>query len=427
MQQGLAGNRWARWSLYALTFFPLIDFALRNTPHLHIIGSVWSIIVLVILAVVAWKRISSGNRPVGFSWYKYAGWYMIYILALMFMGLGLGHATVAIDGFRADVFYMLFAFLIPFVVVPEDVPKLLHAVAALAILIGVHGLFQYILAVPIPHGWVDVNEHVRTRVFSIITSPNELGAYLALTEPLIAGLFLYERNRIRKWMYGVGFFACVGTHIFTYDRGSLLALALALVVVAALIRPRLLIVVAILGVIGFFLPPIHHRFADLFSPVYLLKAQQGGRLFRWGVAFDTMSQNPLLGGGLGRYGGSVASDFGLSIYSDNYYMKVLGESGLIGLLLFMGMHLALLREVLKKAVKRMEGRKRYVVMGGFIGLVAVVIHNGVENVFEFGPNVILYFTIATLLLIWGRGEEANVSAGEEDTVSDRATVRASVS
>lgn len=427
MHQGLARSRWARWSVYALTFFPLIDFALRNTPHLHIIGSVWSIIVLLILAVIAWKRVSSGERPPAFSWYKYAGWYIVYILALMFMGLGLSHPIVAVDGFRADVFYILFAFLIPFVVVPEDVPKLLHAVVFLAILVGVHGLFQYILAVPIPHGWVDVNEHVRTRVFSIITSPNELGSYMALTEPLIAGLFLYERNRIRKWMYGVGFFACVGTHVFTYDRGSLLALILALVVVAALIRPRLLILVVILGVIGFFLPPIHHRFVDLFSPVYLLKAQQGGRLYRWGVAFDTMSQNPLFGGGLGHYGGSVASDYGLGIYSDNYYMKVLGESGLIGLVLFMGMHLALLREVFKKAVKRMEGRKRYVVIGGFIGLVAVVIHNGVENVFEFGPMTVLYFTIATLLLIWGRGEEKNLNASEEHVVGDSPAARASVS
>ncbi|KPV40906.1 polymerase [Alicyclobacillus ferrooxydans] len=398
---GLAANRMARWSVYAITFFPLIDFGLRNLPHLHIIGSIWSILALLVLAWQALRKLLAGHSAPRFGWYKFAGWYMIYGLALMFASFN--QPTIAFDGYRADVFYMLFAFLIPFVVEPEDVPKLFHAIVALAILVGVHGLFQYVIAVPIPKGWTDVNEHLRTRVFSIITSPNELGAYMALTEPLLVGLFLYERNRWRKWMYGIGFFMCFGTHLFTYDRGSLLALGLALVIVAALVNRKFLIVVLFLGVVAFFLPPIHHRFVDLFSPVYLLKAQQGGRLERWGIAFNLMSANPLFGAGMGHYGGQVASDFGLGIYSDNYYMKVLGESGLIGLVLFMAMHLALLREVFKKTVKRMEGRNRYVAIGAFIGLVAIVIHNGVENVFEFGPNTVLYFTVATLLLIWGKG------------------------
>ncbi|MCL6454250.1 MAG: O-antigen ligase family protein [Alicyclobacillus sp.] len=413
---GLDSSRLGRWSVYAIMAFPLVDFALRHTPHLSPLGSVWSVIDLLILAVLAALRWLTGYRPTKFAWTRYAGWYTVYLIGLTFAGLS--HPAVAFDGLRADLFYLVFALLIPFVVEPRDVPRLLHAAVAVAMLVGVDGIYQYIAAVPIPSGWVDVSEHVRTRVFSIITSPNELGAYMALMVPLLVGLCLYERNRWRKLLYGFGAVVCFGTHLVTYDRGSLLALVGAIVIVAALVQPRLLIVVVVLGVIGFFLPPIHHRFMDLFSPVYLLKAEQGGRLFRWGVAYDTMSANPLFGAGIGRYGGQVASDFGLGIYSDNYYMKVLGESGLLGLVLFIAMHIALLREVFVRAIKCVAGRRRTVAIGGFIGLVAVVLHNTVENVFEFGPMTVLYFSLAVLYILWAEEASTAQSTAASEAESD---------
>lgn len=40
-----------------------------------------------------------------------------------------------------------------------------------------------------------------------------------------------------------------------------------------------------------------------------------------------------------------------------------------------------------------------------MGLLAVVFHNFVENVFEFGPMAFMYFSLATLYLILGRSPE----------------------
>lgn len=400
--EGLEGNRFARWCVYALMAFPLIDYALR-LPYIHPIGVIWDKIVLAILAVIALKRWLTGQRPGWFEWQKFAGWYMIYGLALMFAGMS--QPSIALAGYRTDIYYMLCTFLLPFVVTPKDILKLLHVAVSVAILIGVHGIYQYITKVPIPPGWVDVGEHVRTRVFSVLTSPNELGSYMALMTPLIFGLFVYERHRWRKTIYGIGILFCFTTQLFTFDRGSLLSLALAVLIVAIMFQRRLLIFLLIFAVVAYFIPSIHHRFTDLLSPVYFIKAAQGGRIARWLTAFDTMSSNPLFGAGLGRYGGQVASDFNLGIYSDSYYMKVMGESGLVGLVLFISLHLALLREVIRKAVRPIQGRSKYVVLGGFTGLLAVFFHNFVENVFEFGPMAIMYFNLATLYLIWGRGAE----------------------
>lgn len=391
--------------------FPIIDYALRFGP-LHILGSIWDKVVFVILLALACGRYITGYRPQWFAWNKFALWFVVLCLGVAFAGLA--SPVVALQGFRIDVYYILFALLIPFVVEKEDVPKLLHVAAMVAILIAVHGVYQYVVKAPIPRGWVDVNETVRTRVYSVLQSPNELGSYMALVTPLLAGLAFYERDKWRKWLYIAGVPLCGMTMLFTDTRGAWVALAAAVFIIAVLFERRLLLVLAVFAVIGWFLPPIHHRIMELLSPVYWLKSTESGRIFRWLTAFDKMSTNPLFGIGTGRFGGAVASLSYGSIYSDNYYAKTLAETGLAGLILFLSMHFALIRELFKKSLSAFKGRERFVVLGGTTGLVAVLIHNSMENVFEFAPMELAYFVFATLLLIWGRtGQTA-----QQDTTPD---------
>lgn len=400
VRSGLSESPAARWSMYLLMAFPIVDYALRQLPVIHFVGSVWYILIFFILTAITLKRVVAGQKLRWFNWHKMAGWYMLYGLTLVFTGIA--HPIIALEGYRADIFYILYTFLLPMILEPEDVIKLLHIASSVAILIGVDGIYQYIVATPIPSGWVSPSEHVRTRVFSVITSPNELGSYMALMIPLMVGLALYEKNRWRKWMYGIGAVVCFATQLFTFDRGSLLALVASIGLVSVVFQRRLLLVVLAVAAIAFFIPAIHHRFTDLLSPQYWSSAQIGGRTARWAQAFDLMSAHPFFGTGIGRYGGQVASDFGLSVYSDSYYMKILGESGILGLVLYLSMHLSLLREVVQKSVRRMEGKARYIVLGGFIGLLAVALHNFVENVFEFGPMAFMYFSLTALYLIMAR-------------------------
>jgi O-antigen ligase len=287
---------------------------------------------------------------------------------------------------------------------PEDARPLLHAVAVIEVLIAVHALFQYAVKVPIPANWVDAGEHVRTRVFSVIASPNELGANMGLNIPLLMGLGLYERDKWRKWFYRVGVVCCFGALLCTFTRGAWASLFLALVVMAVLVERRFLIPLAVLCVAAFFVPAIHHRITDLFSPVYWSKTTSHlGRLGRWSMAFDAMSRNPLFGKGLGQFGGAIASAHHKSIYSDNYYAKTLAETGIVGLVLFLAMHFALLFDLFRHTVFRYRARLRIVFIGGVTGMLAMLMHNSVENVFEYGPSVLAYFILATLLLIWSTG------------------------
>ncbi|WP_206830826.1 O-antigen ligase family protein [Alicyclobacillus fructus] len=396
----------AKGCVTLLAAFPLVDYTLRQFAHP--LGSIWDKIVLVILALIALNRVMRGHRPQVFAWSRYAGWYILYLIALLFVGLG--SPGTSFDGLRADMYDMLFGLLLPFVVEPEDAPSFLYLAAALAILVGLDGVLQYALAVPIPPGWVDVGEHVRTRVFSVLKSPNELGAYMEMMAPLVMGMGFAEKNRVRKLIFLAGGFLCLVTLLLTYTRGAWLGLGVGVVLVALAFERRLLAVVVVLGVVGFFLPPIHHRIMDLFSQVYYIKSSQGGRLVRWQQAFDQLAGSPLFGAGLGRYGGAVASDKGLSIYSDNYYAKVLGESGLVGLVLFFALHIRIVGEVVQRVVRRAGRGQRPIALGGLIGVIALLVHNVVENVFEYPANCLNYFLMVGLLLLWSRtfdGQEEN--------------------
>lgn len=408
-------SRLSRWSLYALTAFPIVDFALRLN-HIHPIGVIWDKVVLVILAVLALTRWLRGYRPPSFRWYRYAGWFIGYALALMFAGLA--HPLVAVQGFRIDVYYILYAFLIPFVISPKDVPKLLHSIATVMILIAVHAVFQYIIKVPNPHTWPDVGETVRARVFSVMQSPNELGSYMGLAIPMTLGLYLYENNRWRKGLYLFGVVICLAAFLLTFTRAAWISLVLAILIMSILFERRFLIVLVVFGVVAFFLPPIHHRIADLFSPVYWIKSSEAGRVYRWIMAYDKMSSNPLFGVGLGRFGGAVSSQYQNGLYSDNYYAKTLGETGLIGLTLFVSMHLALFIELFRRVVRRASGRTRYVVIGCTTGLLSILIHNTMENVFEFAANVLTYFLLATLLLVWSGSFGTDNLGLDETSVPD---------
>ncbi|MCY0887183.1 MAG: O-antigen ligase family protein [Alicyclobacillaceae bacterium] len=399
LRLGLRHHPIARWAMILYMAYPLVDYTLR-LPYIHPIGVIWDGIVLIILFVVAVRRWLSGVRPSWFMWQKFAGWYIAFGFAMMFANLG--QPILAVQGLRDDIYYMLYTFLMPFVIDEEDVPQLLHVLGSLAVLVGVNGIYQYVTKAPIPVDFVDTNEHVRTRVFSILQSPNELGAFMELTIPLLIGLFMRERDhRLRKLFYGFGVVVCLATLLFTFTRGAWLAFALAMVISALLFDRRLFLIVLVVAVVGFFLPPIHHRVADLFSPVYLLKSAEAGRISRWLTAFDKMAANPLFGAGLGRYGGQVAAFYRHGIYSDNYYAKTLGESGLVGLVLFAGIQVSLLFEIYRKVVRKALGRDRFLAIGLFAGVLAVAMHDFVENVWEYNPMVALYYAVVILALIWG--------------------------
>ncbi|MCL6632333.1 MAG: O-antigen ligase family protein [Alicyclobacillus herbarius] len=411
----------AVWVPRILMFFPVVDYGLRLAP-ITPLGMVWDKCALLALGWVAVRRHRRGLRPPRQAWWFQAVWFLVFVIARA--ASGASDFNVALAGTGFYIYYLLFAFVLPYAVKPAEVPRLLHLLAGTAVLIGLHAVYQYVIAVPIPADWTDLSQHVRTRVFSVLRSPNELGSYMALMTPLLAGMAIGEKGPWRRAFYGGGSIVCAIAMILTFTRGAWVGLAGALLLSALLFERRLLIPLLGLGAIGFLAPGVHSRVQALFTQVYWMKSADSGRIAKWLSAFDHMSTNPLLGVGVGHYGGAVATAHHFSMYSDNFYAKTLGEVGIVGLILFFAMHLSLLVDLIL-TVRRADFPARYVFLGATTGILAVLIHNGMENVFEYAPMAMSYFTIATLTMIAGstvrEGQYAS-SAGKDVPAQERTPI-----
>ena len=393
--------------------FPVIDYIFRSITVIPIISALWHNVLLMFGLVLVGMRLLFGN-PARSTVLSKA------ILALVLVGIGyltldLSTLSINFEGFRA-IFQYMFVFFVAFYLNdrPENTKSLITWAVVISTLMAVYGIYQWVFKVPMPGHWIDSAETVRTRAWSITTSPNALGSHMAMMASLAVGLFMEEKMSLKKWLWlgAAGLMAlCL---IFTYSRGAWMAFAGAIAIIGVLYDRRILIVGVIAAVIAvLFVPPVTDRITYLFSSEYIAKSSASGRISRWFAAYDQMRNSPLFGSGLGHFGGAVASRRNLSnIYVDNYYLKSLAEMGLMGFTLFIWLILKTLRQGYRAMQPLASPRLRFIAAGILGGLLVIAVHNLVENIFEI-PYLNIYFWLMAGLLM-ALPFNASANGGEAD-------------
>lgn len=396
---------------YVLAGFAFVDYIFRN--YIVSFSSVWDELFLIVAFLFwAWKGIRNRGNEIWRST-------PLHICIFVFVGV-FGVLTcltenmqIAIEGLRALVQYVLWFFAtIQLLNGRFSVKNLLKIFVCVTGVLGVHGIWQYITKVEMPETWVESSESVRTRVFSIFTSPNVFGSLLVLAIPIAISLMFVEKSWRHKAVCGIIALAMLGALVFTYSRGAWLGFCVAVFVYVLIKDRRLIALVATLGVaVLAFVPSISNRLLFMFSGEYLASSMQGGRLIRWLTAIDIIKEHPLIGVGIGKFGGAVAMNHDLSVvvqgqrvdtfYMDNNYLKIGVESGILGLSIF----LWLMYQVFVTSVKTIgitrDAYMKEVAIGILAGLSGVMFHNCVENVFEVPMMVSLFWMlVGVMMYIW---------------------------
>lgn len=385
--------------LLTLMAFPLIDYSLRRVLEIPIISSLWDEGVLaagLILTFARWYQ-DKNRKP---SNLVNKAILLYFLLGIGMLVIDLSTIAINIEGFRAIYQYILFFYVGFYLAGKYPETRLLISVAfILGTLIGLYGIYQYIVGVPMPSRWVDSGEAVKTRAYSIIGSPNALGSHMAFLAPIGLGLLMGAK----KWSHRALWILCTAVILFcllfTLSRGAWLALVGALGIMGIFYDKRILAVGLIAAILaGIFIPAVNQRMGYLFSAEYMEKSSQSGRISRWLTAYDQMMLDPLLGVGLGHFGGAVAKRHYNSISVDNYYMGMLAETGLLGL----GLLLWLIFVVIKKGFKAWKSLKdpgpRHLAASLLAGLLVIALHNAVENIFEI-PYLTTYFWVMAGFLL----------------------------
>ncbi|GAB4266637.1 O-antigen ligase family protein [Thermincola ferriacetica] len=400
--------------LLIIMAFPAIDYLLRNILSIPVLSSAWDELLLLAGLGLAVLHRFSDNQHQPAAAVNHA-MLVFFLLGIAMVVMDLSTFAVNVEGFRAIYEYILF-FYVGFYLAGKypQTRTLLSVAMVVGGLIALYGIYQYIVGAPMPGRWVDAGEAVHTRAYSIVGSPNLLGSHMALLAPIGMGLFMSTKNKLNKTFWAVLTVIILTCLVLTLSRGAWLAFVGALGIMGIFYDKRILVVGLITVILaGIFVPTVKNRMSYLFSAEYMEKSAQSGRISRWLAAYDQMRTDPLFGVGMGHFGGAVAKRTYNSISVDNYYMGMLAETGLLGL----GLFLYLIFIVLKKgfdAWKSLKApEKRYLAAGILAGLLAIALHNGVENIFE-SPYLNSYFwTMSGLLVALSRAETDRSEPYEE--------------
>ena len=416
-----------QWLLVAFAFYLPLEYIIRDKVSIGFVASVWEELFIIAAAfLILWRMALGQSKAMGRET-PVDGYILLFIaVGFLLMSLVAPYPAVAFAGYRAVVTYMVWFFLvIRLLESDKDFKLVFFGLLGMGALLSLHGIYQYIVAVPIPASWVSQTEMgVRTRVFSITGSPNIFGSLIVLTAPLAASMIYYcKRIWAKLFFLGITGIMCLCL-LFTFSRGAWVGMVVAVILFALYMDRRLL------GVLGgavaavlVFVPSITSRLTYLFTSDYAEASAVGGRALRWAVGRQLlMENNPWLGFGLGRFGGAVAMNNKLLdeteefsyFYMDNYYLKTMVEMGYIGIIFFLlllaGLLIWSLRAIYrsgtgfipgKDPLLRAVGNDKAMAVGIFSGLCGVLVHCYFENIFE-EPYMMAYFWgLAAMLMYLG--------------------------
>ena len=395
---------------YVLCLYPFIDFILRSfVPSL---ASIWDELLFIAMFFVwGYKYIKYRNEE-GVKQTPLDLPVMLFLIAMVVvLIINSPDYRIALEGFRAVIQYILWYFVIIQLLKDTKGAKNLCLIFVIVVsLMAIHGVYQYIIGVEMPVGWVDSKEAgVRTRVFSILTSPNILGSLVTLALPLTISFGVISEKKKAKalfYTFALMMLACLA---FTFSRGAWIGFGFAVLVYVFLKDKRLLIPVVVLGVLAVLLvPSIANRIAYMLSPEYIESSLRGGRLVRWMTGLQILEGTPIFGVGLGHFGGAVAINNNLSylvgtemvdtFYMDNYYLKTAVETGIFGLFAFVMLMYQIIINSIRTIRVTTDKVSRELEIGIFAGLFGVIIHNFVENIFEVPMMTSCFWLLVAVLM-----------------------------
>jgi len=253
------------------------------------------------------------------------------------------------------------------------------------------GIFQFVMRIPTSSLWLSPGEDL-TRVFAFFGSPNVFGILMAMITLLSLGQFIKEKN----YMYLAISLICLFSAGFSFSRSAWLGLAFGMITFLVIYNYKYVIYLPLLA-LGLLIPQVRNRLFLSASQAYIFDSTLDGRIWALQNGFYIFQKHPLLGTGPGSYGGKLALNYASPTYlegvqsgytalyfTDNQYLQILVQSGILGFLSFIGFIVALFSSLVRK----------YIVKKDIMTLAAVGVFNcflvsGLfANVLEFGAIAI---------------------------------------
>lgn len=254
---------------------------------------------------------------------------------------------------------------------------------------------------------LELNKNIPGRVFSFFENPNAFGEVLLLLIPVAVGLMLGSRGWGGRILGGFSAAMGCGALIMTYSRASWIGLFFAAALFVLLWNRKLIpaCILVVFAAIPLLPDNILNRFLTIFDSS---DTSTSSRFPLYYAAGEFLTQRPLLGAGLGSDAVRQAiSDLNLFhgydrfVHCHNIYLQVWCETGLLGLISFVGGILWTAKKGAKAVLKAAcDPSVRMVILGGITALMGTMLCGMADYIWNY-PRVMLVFWFVCALALAG--------------------------
>jgi len=281
----------------------------------------------------------------------------------------------------------------------ERINKFMLAVFAMLVVTSAFAVLQRIAGIEADASLTDLNlnENMPGRLFGTLGNPNNFAEYLVLIIPIGLAFALNIDDTKKKTGALLLMLLPLLALLGTYSRSSWISFAVSMVVFVVMWNRKsipfwILLVICLLP----FLPEsIWNRILTIGN---LEDSSSAYRLNIWKGSFDMITDYPLTGIGLGS--GAFTEIFPMyalentkvAPHSHMQFLEVWIEMGIIGLLSFIWLSVALVRRCMKKWWSTSSSKIKTVMAAGAASMTAIAI-NGIFEYLWFYPRVMFIFFV----------------------------------
>ncbi|HEX6923350.1 MAG TPA: O-antigen ligase family protein [Bacillales bacterium] len=376
--------------LFLFLYFPIRSYLIEFNPALKGIGD--AVILFSLLRLVYDYR---GNLKAlfRFQWFEFAFFAFLLLGAISALLTGVSIVAIIFQLRAFILLYLVYYIAKRLEITKEDIAKLLWTTVVVVTIICIHGLIEKLSLrqLLLPPAWESrsLSPTNRIRIYGMVGNPNRLAIYLSFAFVLI----MYLRKHLAgKWYWAMNVLIVLlfSVWFMTYSRGTWIAFVIATVLYIALTKNwrilKTLVISLAIGIILVALPvnaltnvvanmegvaedlartqynpeegSFSERLAGTFDESYVEDSMRAGRLLIIVRGFEVFFDHPVIGTGFGTYGDSATLSYGSPIYddynierlfySDNQYIEIIVQTGVIGVILFAVFLLNMLYLIWKK-------------------------------------------------------------------------------
>jgi O-antigen ligase len=251
---------------------------------------------------------------------------------------------------------------------------------------------------------LSVNSDMPGRVFSFFQNPNAYAMLLVLLLPVAGALVFFGKGK-KRLFYALVFGVSAAALMMTYSRGAWAGFILSIFVFALIMRPILVPELLVIGILLVPLLPetVYNRIMTSFNTK---DTSITSRKPVYRAVWQLIAQNPVFGAGLGSdtiKSAVLHNDFYRSqtpyIHAHSLYLELAAETGVFGLLAFLGALVQSAKNGLQTIFGKQGSRRLQAIIAACIAAFAGILLCGIMDYPWSFPRIMVVFWYVFALLL----------------------------